>query len=70
MLATIEIYKDGCLSSVPIVLAKEHDDLHVLRKWLDSIANKQGNEAFIIGGIDNGEAFIRGSGASINCETI
>jgi len=48
------------MDSKPIVLTKEHDDLFVLRRWLQSIANKQGVETMVIGSIDKFEAFVHG----------
>ena len=60
MLATIEIYKDGCVDSTPIILTKEHDDLQVLRNWQQSIANNKSDNAMVIGYIDDFEAFVHG----------
>jgi len=61
MKAIIEIYKDGCMDSNPILLQKEHNDLSVLRHWQSTILSKQGDNALIIGSIDKFEAFVRGS---------
>ena len=61
MIATIEIYKDGCMDSKPIILTKEHNDLSVLRNWQQTIANKKSDEAMVIGSIDKFEAFVHGA---------